>query len=80
MNGLTPHPAEREGEREGGKECVDGVKEKKGKKRPASGYYLPESIPECDLISDLGPEDDRSPLFYTHTNTHFGEIFASSTN
>ena len=72
VNGVTPHegleretsdPADRGG---GGKEMVDGVKEKRGKKRPLSGYYLPESIPDCDFVTDLGHEDDRS----THTHIH----------
>jgi tetratricopeptide (TPR) repeat protein len=68
VNGATPHgsleretsnPADREGGGGGGKEMVDGVKEKRRKKRPLSGYYLPESLPDCDFVTDLGHEDDR---------------------
>ena len=74
VNGVTPHegleretsdPADRGG---GGKEMVDGVKEKRGKKRPLSGYYLPESIPDCDFVTDLGHEDDRSIHTHIHHN------------
>lgn len=70
VNGVTPHfppdvvdsePGKGEGGGgEGGKDMVDGVvRKKRGKKRPLSGYYLPDTLAECDLVTDLGHEDDR---------------------
>ena len=93
VNGVTPHegleretsdPAHRDGGGGGGKEMVDGVKEKRGKKRPLSGYYLPESIPDCDFVTDLGHEDDRSIHTHIHHNlqgkfgvSHLQNIFTT---
>ena len=70
VNGVTPHfPAATTGDSdqvEGslggavGREAVDGVwRERRGRKRPSSGYDLPEPLPAWDLVTDLGPEDDR---------------------
>ena len=49
----------------GGVDAVDGgdVRVKKGKKRPLSGYDLPE-ITVCGLVGDLGHQDDRYMCMY----------------
>ena len=59
----------------GGREATDGprsgerVRGKGKRKRPPSGYELPELTAMCGLVSDLGHEDDRC-VTHNHTCTN----------